>query len=734
MKKIYSFIVIVLTVLTYVEAQHHTNQTSLSIFNPASEYAPSANLSESAITTKALWDVQLDADPTAIATSLAGVMWTGTEFWCAKWNSADIFTADSNGNSTGSFSINGITGTRSMTTDGTHTYIGTAGSEIYKVDPATKTLDTIITTNVNSCRYLTYDPTLNGNAGGFWTGAYGSDITAVDMSGNTLSTISSATHGLSGIYGMAYDDFTIGGPFLWAFDQGGNDADIVQLDMLGNPTGVVHDANSDLNGGGISGLAGGLFICNNFISGTTSMIGINQGESLFSYELADPFAIDVAGVAVTTSPYLQLSNAPFTVSGEIKNEGLNSINSIDVNYSINGSTAVTQSLSGLNVPLGSNYTFDHSSLWTPTATGNYSIQIWASNINGMSDMNISNDTAYSVILVYDVSTQRIPMFETFTSSTCPPCVPGNIQLESIFSANPNKYTSLKYQMSFPGAGDPYFTDEGGNRRNYYGISSVPRLEIDGGWDSNPSELNQQDFDAYYNIPSFVNLTATYSIGGQSIQVDASIDPIDDNASNFLVVHMAVFEYETTQNVGTNGETEFLHVMKKMLPNFNGSSISPLQAGVSQTVSQSYDFNGSYRLPDDAQDPINHSIEHSIEEFTDLGVAVWIQNSLTKQILQSTSASLVVGLENENHELLSAKIYPNPVNNQATVAFNLASPGMISLKVFNNLGMEVLQQHLTNCSTGRSVVQLNTAKLSAGIYSVCLFSENERIVKKMQIIK
>ena len=114
--------------------------------------------------------------------------------------------------------------------------------------------------------------------------------------------------------------------------------------------------------------------------------------------------------------------------------------------------------------------------------------------------------------------------------------------------------------------------------------------------------------------------------------------------------------------------------------------------------------------------------------------MWIQNSLTKQILQSTSASLVVGLENENHELLSAKIYPNPVNNQATVAFNLASPGMISLKVFNNLGMEVLQQHLTNCPTGRSVVQLNTAELSAGIYSVCLFSENERVVKKMQIIK
>jgi hypothetical protein len=739
MKKIYIFLFILSLINVSVIGQNNyvpvPNNLSADNFNLDSEYAPNTNHSNSLNSSKALWTIQLDADPTAISASLAGVMWTGTEFWCAVWNSADIFTADASGNSTGSFTIPGVSGTRSMTSDGSHVYIGAAGSDIYKVDPATQTLVSTISTSVSSCRYLTYDPTLNSNAGGFWTGAYGSDITAVDMSGATLSTISSATHGLTGIYGMSYDNFSAGGPFLWAFDQGGNDADIIQLDMSGNPTGVMHDANSDLSAaGGGGGLAGGLFICDNFVTGTTSMIGINQGESLFSYELADPFSIDVAGVAVTTAPYLAIANAPFTISGEVNNVGLSTINSMDINYSINGGAAVTQSLTGLNIPLGSNHTFNHSSTWTPTSTGTYQIDIWASNINGMADMNTANDMVSGSVMVYDVSTQRIPLFETFTSSTCPPCVPGNIQLESILSANPNNYTSLKYQMSFPGAGDPYFTDEGGSRRSYYGISSVPRLEIDGGWDSNPNSLTQQDFDNNYSIPSFTNLTASYSVAGQSVQVDVSVDPIDNISSNNLVVHIAVFEYLTTGNVGSNGETEFQHVMKKMLPGSSGNAISSLQAGVSQTVSQSYDFNGSYRLPNDAQSPINHAIEHSVEEFSDLGVAVWVQDATTKEVLQSTTATLVVGLNNENKQLLSAKVYPNPVIDNATLAINLMHSGDVNIKVYNSIGEEVIDKSINNLSYGRTIAQINTSKLPGGLYTISLISGEERIVKKMQVIK
>ena len=95
-------------------------------------------------------------------------------------------------------------------------------------------------------------------------------------------------------------------------------------------------------------------------------------------------------------------------------------------------------------------------------------------------MDLNNDTAYATINVFDNFVQRTPMLEVFTSSTCPPCVQGNINLKDVLSNySQTDYTLLKYQMSWPGSGDPYYTQEAGDRRTFYSVNSVPRFEIDG---------------------------------------------------------------------------------------------------------------------------------------------------------------------------------------------------------------------------------------------------------------
>jgi hypothetical protein len=281
-----------------------------------SEIAPTTTNNYSFNYDKALWDIQLDADPTTVVPSLAGVAWTGTEFWAAKWNSDTLVSYNAAGTSTGNFTIPTITGARSITTDGTSMYIGTAASTIYIVDKATKLVTGTINVPVGSVRYCTYDPTLNSGAGGFWTGSFGSATTAVDMNGATLSSFSS---GLTGVYGMAYDPYSVGGPFLWAYDQGaaGTGADIVQLSMAGVPTGVVHNSQTDLQGGN-TGLGGGLFITNSFMAGTSSMIGINQGASLFAYELTSTVGIndviDANAFTIYPNPTSSISTITFKLS------------------------------------------------------------------------------------------------------------------------------------------------------------------------------------------------------------------------------------------------------------------------------------------------------------------------------------------------------------------------------------------------------------------------------------
>ena len=446
---------------------------------------------------------------------------------------------------------------------------------------------------------------------------------------------------------------------------------------------------------------------------------------------------DVAGLAMTTFQYQILGNAPYNIEGQLHNLGSAPITTMDINYRVNGGATVTQTVSALNVPSGDIYPFVHATPWTPSATGQYTIDIWASNINGNADANTSNDEASGVVEVFNTFTQRKSLFETFTSSTCGPCAGGNVNLEDLFAdaLNTGKYTSVKYQMAFPLTGDPYYTDEGGDRQDYYGVNSIPRLEVDGGWDGNAANATQNLMDQWTSVPSFVDVAATYSVTGQTIAVDVVMDPVETLPTQNLTLYMAVIEYQTTANVKSNGETEFEHVMKKMLPDASGSSINQIVLGTQQTASESYSFNGSYVLPIDGDNPANLNIEHTVEEFSDLGVVVWIQDDVTKEVLQSANGTLVTGIDAENQELLMAKLYPNPVSDNATLAFNLTNGGDdVVIEIYNNLGQKVMSKNYGEFGAGRSTLGFNTQNLSNGMYLVYISTGNERIVKKMNVQK
>lgn len=283
----------------------------------------------------AMWDVQLDVPAPSIAGGLAGVIWTGTEFWTARWANDSVFTADATGALTGFFKIPGVTGIRSMTTDGTFIYAGANTTAIYKIDKTTRTLVSTINTAVPNCRYVTYDPTLNSGAGGFWAGTFSSDIEAVSMSGTALNTLFASSHGLQGIYGLVYDSYSLGGPFLWAYDQTptGDGAMLVQLNITtGVPTGLTHNTLLDLAGGTSTGIAGGAYIANNYVANTASLIGILQGVSLFSYELATLTGINTP--SVTEYGYTVYPN-PATdmvrVNFKTQNAGMVSVTVKDIN-------------------------------------------------------------------------------------------------------------------------------------------------------------------------------------------------------------------------------------------------------------------------------------------------------------------------------------------------------------------------------------------------------------------
>lgn len=330
---------------------------------------------------------------------------------------------------------------------------------------------------------------------------------------------------------------------------------------------------------------------------------------------------------------------------------------------------------------------------------------------------------------------RTILVETFTSSTCPPCNPGNIVLENLLAepANEGKTVSLKYQMSWPGTGDPYFTGEGNTRRGYYSVGSVPHTRVDAGFADNTNNILQTDFDDAYAVAPKVSIEAYYQVDepGKTVDIQVDVTALEDVGSGYRTF-VAIFEYVTDNNVKSNGETEFYHVMKKLVPGTTGSTLPSLATDETEHYDLSYTFNGSYVLPPNATDPIDHSVEHSIEEFSDLGVAVWVQHLSSKEVLHAAYAQLgTAGLE-ESEAVNFAKVYPNPSNEMATLVYNTSFDQSVDIELVDVNGKSIWSNHIDNVPAGRNQEAISTSDLSNGLYLVRIKTDEGEMTERLSV--
>jgi hypothetical protein len=198
--------------------------------------------------------------------------------------------------------------------------------------------------------------------------------------------------------------------------------------------------------------------------------------------------------------------------------------------------------------------------------------------------------------------------------------------------------------------------------------------------------------------------------------------------------LAVFEYSTQNNVGTNGETSFEHVMKKMLPGDGGVVMPPMSAGDIYHFEQTHQFNGNYTLPASAQSQTNHAIEHSIEEFSDLGVAAWVQTLSTREVYNAQYGvpGTVSVNSNPTNSIASAKIYPNPTLSNAVLAIQTIKEQNIAIDIVDGLGQVISSEQLLNVQAGRTTHKMNVSDLRKGLYTVRISSPNGLISRRLVI--
>jgi len=175
------------------------------------------------------------------------------------------------------------------------------------------------------------------------------------------------------------------------------------------------------------------------------------------------------------------------------------------------------------------------------------------------------------------------------------------------------------------------------------------------------------------------------------------------------------------------------VMKKMLPDEDGTSLPQLVGGQQQTYTLTYEFQGSYVLPPNANFPVNHATEHTVEEFSDLGIAAWIYDVNTFEVYQSTTGTIAVGIDEDNRLFVNGKVYPNPVVDMANIVFNLSEPSEdVITRVFDSTGKLAYQENHGQFIAGRNQLLLNTDGLEKGLYFIQLISGNQQLILDMNV--
>ena len=319
--------------------------------------------------------------------------------------------------------------------------------------------------------------------------------------------------------------------------------------------------------------------------------------------------LDLALNSINVNPTLGAGSTDVKVS--VSNKGITAINNFTLSYQFEGMDEVEETFSTTLASLASTQvTFGVPTTLTP---GTYLLTVNVVAVNGGDDDDPSNNTLEKTISVSLGSTQRIPMIEHFSSSTCGPCVSVNTTMGNLTNANPGKFTYTKYQMNWPGNGDPYYTEEGGVRRVFYGVNAVPNVCLEG-TNLGATSVSQNQLDGAYNTPSFADVRGSFNISGNTITVKVDFMSFYNMTAEKAFV--TVNEKVTTGNVGTNGETSFHHVFMKFLTSSSGNVLN-IPAGECQHFEFTQDLSSTH-----------------VEEMTDLEVAAWIQNISTHEVINS----------------------------------------------------------------------------------------------------
>lgn len=146
-----------------------------------------------------------------------------------------------------------------------------------------------------------------------------------------------------------------------------------------------------------------------------------------------PVLQDAALVAIDIDNHLSVGN--HSLKGTIRNEGDAAIQSYTINYSLNGGSVQSASITANGATNSKTHQWIHSTpINIPSSSSQYELKVWVSNINGQADERPCNDTLVEYLTgINNVSSPKKVLLEEFTGAWCGHCIDGSVYVDNLMA-------------------------------------------------------------------------------------------------------------------------------------------------------------------------------------------------------------------------------------------------------------------------------------------------------------
>ncbi|MCO6478705.1 MAG: Omp28-related outer membrane protein [Phaeodactylibacter sp.] len=315
-------------------------------------------------------------------------------------------------------------------------------------------------------------------------------------------------------------------------------------------------------------------------------------------------------------------------------------------------------------------------------------------------------SSLAITLAAQQQAKRYILLEHFTNTRCPICANANPGFYNTIAGYEGDYHHIAYHPSVPYSSCIFYqanTEENGARQDYYSIFGTPRVFFNGSNGISAGQATASMMEDRIGQTSPLAIQVRES-GQSNRNVEVEVFSMDTPPGGGLRLFVAVVEKEIQYNA-PNGETLHHDVFRDMLTDKDGDPFTPAAAGGSVTASFDFTVQGEWQE-------------------SQVYVIAFVQNYATKEVYNSGTRFDPVINSTSEEPAGSARLYPNPAQEEAVVEFSEPARGMLIVR--DALG----QTLLTRNAVGESRMQVDVQGLPAGVYWVSFEDDNGRWVRPL----